>query len=152
MLREQLSDSLKTAMKAKDQRKVSTLRLILAALKDREIASRVDGESDNLSDGDILQMLTKMIRQRRDSIKMYEEGGRVDLATQEQEEIVIIEAFMPRQLSDAETQQAAEAVIAELGAESLKDMGRTMAELRQRYAGQIDPGKVSGIVKALLSQ
>ncbi len=152
MLREQLSDSLKTAMKARDQRKVSTLRLILAALKDREIASRVDGEGDNLSDGDVLQMLTKMIRQRRESIKMYEQGGRVDLATQEQEEIAIIEAFLPRQLSDAETQAAAEAVVAELGAASLKDMGRTMAELRQRYAGQIDSGKVSGIVKALLSQ
>ena len=152
MLREQLSDSLKTAMKARDQRKVSTLRLILAALKDREIASRVDGEGDNLSDGDVLQMLTKMIRQRRESIKMYEQGGRVDLATQEQEEIAIIEAFLPRQLSDAETQAAAVAVVAELGAASLKDMGRTMAELRQRYAGQIDSGKVSGIVKALLSQ
>ena len=82
---------------------------------------------------------------------MYEEGGRVDLANQEQEEIEIIEAFMPRQLSDAETQEAAETVIAELGADGLKDMGRTMAELRQRYAGQIDSGKVSGIVKKLLS-
>ncbi len=102
MLRERLGDALKAAMKAKEKHKVSTLRLILAAIKDRDIASRAEAESDGISDEEILQLLAKMVRQRRESIKLYERGGRVDLATREAEEIVIIEDFLPRQLDDAE--------------------------------------------------
>ncbi len=151
MLRTRLSEALKEAMKAKDERKVATLRLILAALKDREIAARGKGESEAVSDRDVLEMLTKMIRQRRESIKMYEEGGRVDLAEREQEEIQVIETFLPQQLTEEELQQAAEQVVAELGASGLKDMGRVMGEMKQRYAGQMDPGKASTMVKALLT-
>ena len=151
MLRDELSGSLKEAMKAKDEQKVSTLRLILAALKDRDIAARGKGQSEPVSETEILEMLTKMIRQRRDSIKMYEEGGRVDLAEREQGEIDVIETFLPKQLTEDEIRAAATAVIAELGAAGLKDMGRTMSEMKQRYAGQMDPGKASTVVKALLT-
>ena len=151
MLRDELSGSLKEAMKAKDEQKVSTLRLILAALKDRDIAARGKGQSEPVSETEILEMLTKMIRQRRDSIKMYEEGGRVDLAEREQGEIDVIETFLPKQLTEDEIRDAATAVIAELGAAGLKDMGRTMSEMKQRYAGQMDPGKASTVVKALLT-
>ena len=151
MLRDELSGSLKEAMKAKDEQRVSTLRLILAALKDRDIAARGKGQSEPVSDSEILEMLTKMIRQRRDSIKMYEEGGRVDLAEREQGEIDVIETFLPKQLTEEEIRAAATAVIAELGAAGLKDMGRTMSEMKQRYAGQMDPGKASTVVKALLT-
>lgn len=151
MLRDELSGSLKEAMKAKDEQKVSTLRLILAALKDRDIAARGKGQSGPVSETEILEMLTKMIRQRRDSIKMYEEGGRVDLAEREQGEIDVIETFLPKQLSEDEIRDAAKAVIVELGAAGLKDMGRTMSEMKQRYAGQMDPGKASTVVKALLT-
>ncbi|MCG8691266.1 MAG: GatB/YqeY domain-containing protein [Minwuiales bacterium] len=151
MLRDELSGSLKEAMKAKDEQKVSTLRLILAALKDRDIAARGKGQSEPVSETEILEMLTKMIRQRRDSIKMYEEGGRVDLAEREQGEIDVIETFLPKQLTEDEIRDAAKAVIAELGAAGLKDMGRTMSEMKQRYAGQMDPGKASTVVKALLT-
>lgn len=151
MLRTSLSEALKEAMKAKDERKVATLRLILAALKDREIAARGKGESEVIADRDVLEMLTKMIRQRRESIKMYEEGGRIDLAEREQEEIQVIETFLPQQLTEEELQQAAEQVVAELGASGLKDMGRVMGEMKQRYAGQMDPGKASTMVKSLLT-
>ncbi len=151
MLRDELSGSLKEAMKAKDEQRVSTLRLILAALKDRDIAARGKGQSEPVSESEILEMLTKMIRQRRDSIKMYEEGGRVDLAEREQGEIDVIETFLPKQLTEDEIRAAATAVVAELGAAGLKDMGRTMSEMKQRYAGQMDPGKASTVVKALLT-
>lgn len=151
MLRERLSESLKEAMKAKDSRRVSTLRLILAALKDRDIAARGKGETDEVGDEQILQMLATMVRQRRDSIAQYEQGGRIDLAEQEQEEIAIIEDFMPRQLSEDEVRQAAEALVAELGATGVKDMGRVMGEIKKRYTGQLDMGKASAVVKELLS-
>ncbi len=150
MMRSRLSEALKEAMKAKHQCKVSTLRLILAALKDRDIAARGKGESEHISDDEILEMLTKMVRQRCDSIKMYEQGGRIDLAEREQEEIQIIEGFLPRQLSQQEIESAAVTAIDELGAKGLKDMGRIMSELKQRYPGQLDPGKASTIVKAML--
>jgi uncharacterized protein YqeY len=151
MLRERLNESLKEAMKAKDSRRVSTLRLILAALKDRDIAARGKGETDEIGDEQILQMLATMVRQRRDSIAQYEQGGRVDLAEQEQEEIAIIEDFMPRQLSEDEVRQAAEALVAELSATGVKDMGRVMGEIKKRYTGQLDMGKASAVVKELLS-
>lgn len=151
MLREQLSQALKEAMKARDARRTSTLRLILAALKDRDIAARSDNDGEPLGDAQILEMLTKMVRQRRDSIKMYEEGGRVDLATQEREEIEIIESFLPAQMDDDKVEAACRAVIDEVGAESLKDMGKIMAGLKAKYAGQMDFGKASAVVKQLLS-
>ena len=150
MLRERLADALKAAMKAKQQRKVSTLRLILAALKDRDIAARASGNSDGVSDEEILQLLVKMIRQRRDSIKLYEEGGRVDLAEREAEEIEIIESFLPRQLDDAETEEAVREVINDMGATGLKDMGRAMAALKARYAGRMDFAKASTLVREKL--
>ncbi len=151
MLRERLNDALKVAMKAKERRKVSTLRLILAALKDREIAVRSGGKDDGVGDDEILQLLAKMIRQRRESIRLYEEGGRVDLAESEAEEIGIIEEFMPRQLDAAETEAAVRQAIEEVGATGLKDMGRTMTALKARYAGQMEFAKASAIVKKELA-
>lgn len=150
MLRTQLSQSLKNAMRAKDTQAVSTIRLILAAVKDRDIAARSDGNSDGVSDDEILQLLQKMIKQRQESIKMYEEGGRLELAAQEQSEIGIINRFLPQQLSEAEVAAEVDKVIGEIGASTVKDMGRLMGELRGRYAGQMDFGKASGIAKARL--
>ncbi|MGQ0663305.1 MAG: GatB/YqeY domain-containing protein [Pseudomonadota bacterium] len=150
MLRTQFTDALKAAMKAKQERAVSTLRLILAALKDRDIAARPKGNLDGISDDELRVMLHNMIRQRRDSIALYEQGGRLELAQQEAEEIAIIERFLPRQLGAAEIEQAARDLIAELGATGIKDMGRVMAGLKQRYAGQMDFGQASAAVKRLL--
>ncbi|MEE8202318.1 MAG: GatB/YqeY domain-containing protein [Alphaproteobacteria bacterium] len=151
MLRERLNDELKAAMKAREQRKVSTLRLILAALKDRDIAARGAGQAEGIGDDEILQLFAKMIRQRRESIKLYEEGGRVDLAEREAEEITIIEGFLPRQLDETEIEAAVGEVIGELEATGLKDMGRTMAALKERYAGCMDFAKASALVKKALA-
>lgn len=151
MLRDELSTTLKTAMKARAEREVSTLRLILAALKDRDIAARGRGESEGIGDDEIRQMLQSMIKQRRESISLYEQGGRLELAEREGEEIQIIERFLPRQLDAGEAEAAIRAVIAELGATSIKDMGRTMAALRQRYLGRMDFAKAGAIVKKLLA-
>ncbi len=151
MLRSRLNDALKVAMKSKDRRRVSTLRLILAALKDRDIAARGKGNPDGVSDEEILQMLSTMVRQRRESIEQYEKGGRVDLVEQEREEITIIEEYLPRQLGEDEIREASREVIAEIGATGIKDMGRVMAALKQKYAGQMDMGRASAIVKELLS-
>ncbi len=150
MLRERLGDALKAAMKAEEKHKVCTLRLILAAIKDRDIASRAEVESNGIADEEILRLLAKMVRQRRESIKLYERGGRVDLAEREAEEIVIIEDFLPRQLDDAEIGSAIREAIEEVGATGLKDMGRAMAELKARYAGQMDFAKASALVKQQL--
>ncbi len=150
MLRQRLTDELKAAMKARDPRKVSTLRLILAALKDRDIAARGNGRADGIGEEEIHELFAKMIRQRRESIKLYEQGGRVDLAEQEREEIGVIEGFMPRQLNGAEIEEAVALVIAEVGAAGLKDMGRTMAALKAGYAGRMDFGKASALVKKTL--
>ena len=152
MLRDRLNDALKDAMKAKDQRKVSTIRLILAAVKDRDIASRTGESREGVSDEEILQILSKMIRQRQDSIEAYEKGGRVDLATQEREEIAIIESFQPPQLSEQDIRKACAEAVDKVEAKGLKDMGRTMAALKERYAGLMDFSKASAIVKDLLSQ
>lgn len=151
MLRTELNDSLKTAMRAKDTIAVATIRLILAALKDRDIAARGKGNTEGLTDDEILQLLSAMIKQRRESIALYEQGGRVDLAEQERGEIAVIERFLPRQLDDTEVTAAINSLISELGAGSLKDMGRVMQELRSRYAGQMDFGKASGVVRTALS-
>ncbi len=151
MLRERLSESLKSAMKAKDARRSATVRLILAALKDRDIAARGSGEPDGLSDDEILNMMQTMIRQRRDSIELYRKGRREDLVEQEESEIRVIEEFLPRQMSEEEVSAAGREVIEELGAGSIKDMGRVMGALKSRYAGRMDFGKASRVVKALLS-
>jgi Uncharacterized conserved protein len=147
MLRPQLNDRLKTAMLAKDARMVSTVRLILAALKDRDIAARSRGVMDGIGDDEILSMLQSMIKQRRESIALYEQGGRLELAQQEQDEIDIIHTFLPKQMSEAETLDAVRAVIAELGAGGIKDMGRVMAALKARYAGHMDFTKASATTK-----
>lgn len=147
MLRQQLNDALKTAMLAKEARTVSTVRLILAALKDRDIAARSRGVMDGIGEDEIRLMLQSMIKQRRESIALYEQGGRLELAQQEQDEIVIIERFLPRQMGEAEVVECVRAVIAELGAGGLKDMGRVMAALKERFAGQMDFTKASAATK-----
>ena len=151
MLRERLSESLKSAMKAKDARRSATVRLILAALKDRDIAARSSDKSEGLSEEEILNMMQTMIRQRRDSIEMYKKGRRDDLVEQEEGEIRIIEEFLPKQMSEDEVSTASQEVIEELGASSIKNMGQVMGELRSRYAGRMDFGKASQVVKGLLS-
>ena len=138
-------------MKAKDQRAVSTVRLILAALKDRDIAARSRGNTEGIGEDEIGELLQKMIRQRRESIELYQQGKREDLAQQEREEIAVIERFLPQQMSESEMAQAVSVLIAELGAGSIKDMGRVMAALKQRHAGQMDFSKASALVKERLS-
>lgn len=151
MLRKQLNDALKRAMKDGDQMCVATVRLMLAALKDRDIEARGKGNTDGISDDDILAMMMTMVRQRRESIELYQRGGRVELAEQEAEEIAIIERFLPRQLSEEETRAAVDETIAEIEASGLKDMGRTMAALKERFAGQMDMSRASAVVKEILS-
>ena len=152
MLREQLNDTLKEAMKSKEPTTVSTLRLINAAIKDRDIADRTKGgiDEEGISDDDILQLLQSMIKQRHDSIDAYTKGGRNELADQEAQEIEVIERFLPEQLGDEEMTAAVNGVIEAVGAESLKEMGAVMAKLREDFAGQMDFGKASGIVKKRL--
>ena len=150
MFRSRLNEALKEAMRSKNQRAVSTLRLILAALKDRDIAARGRGVTDGIDEDEILSMLQTMIKQRREAIALYEQGGRLELAEQEREEIGVIETFLPKQFSEDEIRGAVDTVIKDIGATGIKDMGRTMAELRTRYAGQMDFGKASGFVKAAL--
>ncbi len=155
MVREQLKEALKTAMKAGEKRRVATLRLILAAIKDRDIATRSEGKNDGAGDGvsdeEILAILQKMIKQRRESTTLYQEGGRLELAEQEQQEIAIIEEFLPEQIDADELAAAVAAMVAETGASSLKDMGGVMAQLKERYAGRMDFAKAAGQVKTLLS-
>lgn len=151
MLRTKFQEMLKDSMRTKNQAAVGTIRLILAALKDRDIAARGKGLMDGISDDEILAMLQTMVKQRRESIDMYQKGGRQELAAQEQAEIEIIESFLPQQFTADETNEAIESVIIEIAAEGLKDMGRTMAELKKRYAGQMDFGKASNLVKQRLS-
>ncbi|MBV9420430.1 MAG: GatB/YqeY domain-containing protein [Alphaproteobacteria bacterium] len=150
-LREQINDSVKDAMKAKDQKRLGTLRLINAAIKDRDIAARSETSRDLLGDDDILGLLAKMIKQREDSIAAYKAGNREDLVANEEAEIAIIREFMPKQMSAEETQAAITHVIGAVGATSIKDMGKVMNALKERYAGQMDFGKASGTVKTLLS-
>jgi len=150
MLRQQFNEALKTAMLAKDSRTVSTVRLIVAALKDRDIAARSRGVTDGIPDEEVLQMLQQMVKQRRESITLYEQGNRLDLAQQETEEIGIISRFLPKQMSEAETTEAVKAVIGEIEATTLKDMGRVMAVLKERFAGTMDFTKASALVKGQL--
>ena len=151
MVRQEISEAWKTAMQAKDRRATSTLRLILAALKDREIAARGEGDDDSpIADDAILDMLQKMIRQRHDSIAYFEKGNRPDLVAQESEEIVIINRFLPKQMDEAEITQAIGAVVEELGATTIKDMGRIMGALKERYAGRMDFAKAAQRAKVRL--
>jgi uncharacterized protein YqeY len=150
-MRTRLNEALKEAMRTKDQRAVSTVRLILAALKDRDIAARGRGNMDGIPDDEILQMLQTMIKQRRESIALYEQGGRLELAEQEREEIAVIERFLPQQLGEQETRDAIRGVMADVGAAGIKDMGKVMAELRARYAGRMDFGRASALAKEMLA-
>ena len=138
-------------MRAKDKNAVATLRLILAALKDRDIAARSKNESEVLGDGEIISMLQTMVKQRRESIEMYVKGDRPELAEKEAEEIKVIERFLPSQLSDDDIEAAVAAVVADLDAQSLKDMGRVMGVLKSQYIGQMDFGHVGPLVKEKLT-
>ena len=150
MLRNAIPEALRTALKDQDKRATSTVRLIMAALKDRDIAARGKGNTDGIDDDEILQMLQTMVKQRHDSIEMYEKGGRLELAEQEAEEITIIERFLPQQLDDEEIGAAVDQVITDVEAGGLKDLGNVMGALRERYAGQMDFGKASALVKEKL--
>ncbi len=150
-MRTRLTDALKTAMKGHDSRSTSTLRLILAAIKDRDIAARGKGNKDGITDDDILSLLQSMIKQRRESISLYEKGGRMELAQSEAEEIAVIEDFLPEQMNDDDMAAAIAAVIEETQAESLKDMGKAMGALKEKYAGEMDFSKASAMVKERLS-
>ena len=150
MLREALTERMKTALRAKDTRTLATVRLILAALKDRDIAARSDGDRPQIPEAEILRMLQGMVKQRRESIALYQQGNRPDLAQQESEEIVVIESFLPQQLDELGTEAAAKAAIAESAAAGIKDMGKEMALLRERHAGVLDMAKAGAAVKRLL--
>ena len=150
-LRDKFTAQLKEAMRNKDKDSLSTLRLIIAALKDRDLAARGKGNHDGISDDEILAMLQSMIKQRQDSIELYEQGGRCELAERERSEVKIIQGFLPQQLEGDELTATIESVLTELGADSIKDMGKAMGALKQRYAGRIDFGKASQMVKQRLA-
>ena len=150
MLRDEISNAYKSAMKQKEVVAISTLRLILAAIKDRDIAARLKGNLDGITNDEILSLMQSMIKQRGDSIDAYEKGGRMELAHREAEEIAIIEGFLPEQMTPETVLIAVEEVIKDVNAETLKDMGKVMTTLKQRFAGQMDFAKASSIVKAKL--
>ena len=150
MLREAFTERLREAMKARDSRTISTVRMILAELKERDVAARGQGNSDGIPDDDARRMLQAMIKQRRESVVLYEKGNRADLVRQEREEIAVIESFLPYQLDEVEIEAAAKAAIAETGAIKTSDMGKVMAALRERRAGVIDLGRAGAIVRRLL--
>ncbi|MFL9828569.1 GatB/YqeY domain-containing protein [Rhodoplanes sp. SY1] len=150
MLRDDINAALKEAMKAHDAPRVSTLRLVNAALKNADIEARGQGKPA-LADADVVAVLQKMVKQRQESVDLYEKGGRAELAAQERAEIEVIASYLPKQLSPAETEAAVKAVIAEIGAAGMKDMGKVIAVLRERHGGQLDMGKASGIVKGFLA-
>ena len=151
-LRTRINDAMKTAMKERQTARLSTLRLINAAIKDRDIAARgTDDGPDGVTDAEVRQILGRMIKQRQESARAYEEGGRLELAESERAEIGIIEDFLPRQLNDAEVKAAVDTAIAETGASSIRDMGKVMGVLKERYTGQMDFGAVGPMVKQRLS-
>ncbi len=150
MLRVRLNDDLKQALKAKDQLTTATLRLILAALKDRDIAARGKGNCDGIGDDGIFELLQKMVRQRRESIEAYQSGGRPELAEREAGEIEVIKRFLPKELDEAEVRSAIEQAIDELKASSIKDIGKVIGTLKERYAGRMDIAKASQMVKERL--
>lgn len=148
-MREKISEALKEALKAQEKRRTATLRLILAAIHDRDIAHRGSGK-DPVTDEEIVQILAKMVKQREESARIYEEASRVDLAMQERDEIEIIKDFLPRQLDEEGVKTACQHVIKEIGADGLRDMGRCMAALKEKFPGKMDFGKASGMVKDML--
>jgi uncharacterized protein len=150
MLRDDINNALKDAMKAKDERKVSTLRMVNSSLKNADIEARGTGKPP-LGDAETLALLQKMIKQRHESVELYQKGGRDDLVKQEQEEIAVISAYLPAQMSEDEVKAAIGAAIAETGAASIKDMGKVIGILRGKYAGQMDFGKASALVKGMLA-
>ena len=149
-MRTRLNEALKSAMKQKEAARLSTLRLITAAIKDRDIAKRGEGDDAEVGDDEILAILGKMVKQRQESARIYEEGGRLELAEKELGEITVIEEFLPRQLSDDEVAAAVEKAVGAVGADSIRDMGRVMGELKAHYTGQMDFGRVGAMVKARL--
>ncbi len=150
MLRENLQNALKEAMKNHDMTTVAAVRLIIAGQKEKDVAARGAGK-ECATDAELLSMMQGMIKQRNESIKIYNEGGRPELAEKEQSEINVIERFLPKQLNEEETKAAIEAAIAKTGAAGVKDMGKVMAELKSAYAGQMDMGKASGLIKSMLA-
>lgn len=150
-LREDISAALKDAMKAGDKKRLSTLRLMQAAIKDKDINSRTEGHDSALTaDSGIVELFARMVKQRQDSVAAYEQGGRPELAQNERDEITVIQSFMPKQMNEDEAKAAVAAIIQAVGATSVKDMGKVMAELKARLAGQMDMGKAGAIVKSLL--
>ncbi len=150
MLRDSINTAMKEAMKARDERKVGTLRMVNAAIKNADIDARGQGK-EPLNEAELLVLLQKMVKQRQESVELYEKGGRPELAAQEKQEIDIITAYLPQQMSDAEAGAAISAILSEINAQGMKDMGRAMAALKERFAGQMDFGKASGKIKDLLS-
>lgn len=149
-LRTRVSDAIKDAMRSKEADRLSTLRLINAAIKDKDISLRADGDDRVVEDADVLSILGRMVKQRQESARAYEEGGRLELAEKERSEIKVIETFLPKQLDDAEIESAVSAAITAVGAESLRDMGKVMGELKSKFTGQMDFGKVGPMVKSKL--
>ena len=150
MLRDNINNALKDAMKAKDERKVSTLRMVNSSLKNADIEARGAGKPA-LGDAEVLPLLQKMIKQRQESVELYKKGNRADLVKQEEEEIAIIAGYLPKQMSEADMTAAIEAAIKDTGAAGVKDMGKVIGALRGKYAGQIDMGKASAVVKGMLA-
>ena len=150
MLRDEINSALKHAMKARDERRVSTLRLISAAIKNADIEAQMHGR-EALTEDELPALLQKMIKQRQESFDIYDKAGRKDLADQERGEIAIISAYLPKQMTEVEVKAAIDEVIGQIGAHSVKDMGKAMAVLKQRYAGRMDFGKASALVKGLLA-
>lgn len=150
-LRTRINTAVKQAMKDKEAERLSTLRLINAAIKDRDIAARATGNDNGVDDAEVLSILGKMVKQRKESAKTYEEAGRLDLAAREEAEVEIIEEFLPKPLNDKEIDAAIDAAVSEVGAESIRDMGRVMGALKARYTGQMDFGAVGAQVKTRLS-
>jgi uncharacterized protein YqeY len=150
VLRDNINNALKDAMKARDERRVSTLRLMNAAIKNADIEARGGGK-EPLNEAELMSLFQKMIKQRQESAELYEKGGRAELAGQERGEIDIISSYLPKQMSDAEAGAAISAIVQEINAQTMKDMGRVMGALRERFAGQMDFGKASAKIKELLS-
>ena len=151
-LREKINKQFNTALKSRNKTLVSTLRLVLAAIKERDIANRTNGKKEGVKDPEIIKVLRKMKKQRQDSVDLYKKGGRQELSEIEEAEIKVIDSFLPKQLSDEETKKICKEIIKSLGASSLKDMGKIMGSLKQKYSDSIDFSKVNLIVKELLSQ
>ena len=151
MLRDNINNALKDAMKARDERRVSTLRLMNAAIKNADIENRGSAKQP-LNEAELMSLFQKMIKQRQESVELYEKGGRAELAKQEREEMEIISGYLPKQMSDVEAGAAISAIIQEINAQTMKDMGRVMAALRERFAGSMDFGKASAKIKEMLSQ